>query len=349
MLKELQCGQDNISNKAEYEQENNKHAGDENEQKFKQYENIMEHVLGVLTLVLSILGTTGNVIILIIIVCNKDMRTVSNMYILNLAVSDMIYLTTEFLANSVEFNHEFSCMFFLFCFRMSVGLSVYSVAVLSIQRYRVTVNPLHVRLSSQRKWRVTLATIFGVWILAALFAIPSALSKILCFGPSMAKKNIAYYKNVVLFELFVSCFYPLCVIAFSYITTAHHLVKSACPISEETQNPQLNKRKNTAKFVAGLTFVFLISNVPFHVCSTIYIFSTDWVVYLYNSVSYFYLLNNLYFMKLISASLLLINSCLNPVALFCTGRAFRRHFKRYLTCLCKANALPTNIELKRRN
>jgi hypothetical protein len=37
-----------------------------------------------------IFGTTANVILLIIITCNKDMRTVPNMYILNLAVSDMI-------------------------------------------------------------------------------------------------------------------------------------------------------------------------------------------------------------------------------------------------------------------
>jgi hypothetical protein len=43
--------------------------------------------------VLLIFGTTGNVIIIIIITCNKDMRTVPNMCIFNLAVSDIIYLT----------------------------------------------------------------------------------------------------------------------------------------------------------------------------------------------------------------------------------------------------------------
>jgi hypothetical protein len=211
------------------------------------------------------------------------------------------------------------------------------------------VNPLHVRVSSQRKWRVTVTTIFGVWILAALAAMPSVLSKIYCFSPSMAQKNIAYYKSVVLFELFVSCFYPVCVIAFSYIMTAHHLVKSSCPISEETQIPQMNTRKNAATIVAGLTGVLLITYVPYHVCTTICIFYIDWVVYLYNSESHFYLLSNLYFMKVISAISLLINSSLNPVALFCTGRAFRRHLKRYLTCLCKANVRASTIELTKRN
>jgi len=46
--------------------------------------------------VLFIFGTTGNVILIIIITCNKDMRTVPNMYILNLAISDMIILTFLF-------------------------------------------------------------------------------------------------------------------------------------------------------------------------------------------------------------------------------------------------------------
>jgi hypothetical protein len=41
-------------------------------------------------------STTCNVILLIIIICNKDMRTVHNMYILNLAISDIIYLTLFF-------------------------------------------------------------------------------------------------------------------------------------------------------------------------------------------------------------------------------------------------------------
>ena len=257
VFKELQCVQDNISNKDEYKQKHNKHTDYENENEYKQYQNIMENVVTALGLFLSIFGTTGNVIILIIITSNKDMRTIPNMYILNLAISDMIYLTCELIANSVGFNPDFQCAFVLFGFRMSVGLSTYSVAVLSIQRYRVTVNPFHVRLSSQRTWRVVVATIIGVWIVSALFAFPSVLSKILCFSPSSGKKKLGYNKRVVVFELFVSCVYPLCVIVFTYIMMARHLVKSSFPISEESQNPKLNTRKIAAKVVVGLTAVFL--------------------------------------------------------------------------------------------
>jgi hypothetical protein len=82
------------------------------------------------------------------------MRTVPNMYIINLATSDIIYLTvlfTEACANRISdkwLQDDLICTFLPFCRRLSVGLSVYSVAVLSVQGYSVTVNHLQVRLSS---------------------------------------------------------------------------------------------------------------------------------------------------------------------------------------------------------
>ena len=160
------------------------------------------------------------------------MRTVPNMYILNLAISDIIFLTvlfSEACLNRISNNWvdgEFMCTFLPFCRRMSVGLSAYSVTMFSFQRYRVTVYPLQVHVSSQATWRVTGAKIFGVWILAVLFAVPSALSKYMCEG-ILPSSRTTYYQRVVIFELLVSCVLPLCVIAFSYITTGRHLLESS--------------------------------------------------------------------------------------------------------------------------
>jgi hypothetical protein len=344
VLEELQCVQDNVSNKDGYKQEHNEHPEDEYEQKYKQYMNIMNNVLIPLFIFLSIFGTTGNVIILIIILSNKDMRTVPNMYILNLVICDMIHLTREIVGAFVDTISLYNCTFFTFSFRTSVGLIAYSVAVLGIQRYRVTVNPLHVRVSSKPTWCVAVATICGVWIVAALFAIPSGFSKFLCFSFPKTLRYIAYYKRVVLYELYVFCVFPLLVIAFSYITTARHLFKSSSPISEGTQNPQINARKNAAKIMMGLTVVFSISYVPFHIIWAYFICNVnpnnpmtrlDFIINLFN--------------MLITTSLLAINSCLNPVAIFCTGSQYKEHLKRYLTCFCKANSPPSNIELARRN
>jgi hypothetical protein len=169
-----------------------------------------------------IFGTICNAILLIIIVCNKEMRNVPNMYILNAAVSDIIYLTvlfSEACANRISdtwLEGEFMCTFLPFCRRLSVGLSAYSASVLSIQRYRAIVDPFHVLVSSQLTWRFTVATICGLWIVAALFAVPSALSQHLCAEFTIVR-HITYYQRVVTFELLVSCVLPLCVIVFTHI------------------------------------------------------------------------------------------------------------------------------------
>ena len=302
-----------------------------------------------------IFGTISNVILLIIIISNKDMRTVPNRYILNLAISDIFYLTvlfSEACANRISdtwLQGDFMCTFLPFCSLLSVCLSAYSIAVLSIQRYRVTVNAIHVRVSSPPTWRVSAAKICGVWIVAALVAVPSALSKYQCEQFAVLI-HITYLQLLVSFELLVSCVLPLCVIAFTYIMTARHLVESSHSISEGTQNPQLKTRRNTAKIVVGLTFVFLISYVPYHAFWTyvnctrqVRIFSTkctEFSIYSNNELRYTYQ---------ISTCFLLINSCLNPVALFCTSSPLRQHFKRYLTCFCKTNYRSTDLELRRRN
>jgi hypothetical protein len=305
--------------------------------------------------VLFIFGATGNIILIIIITCNKDMRTVPNVYILNLAISDLTYLTVnlfEVFANKLfvtRLDGEFMSSFFPFCHRLSVGLTVYSVAVLSVYRYRVTVNPFIVRVPSQPTWHSTVATVCGVWILAALFAVPSAFLKYLCYEPIILG-HASYYLLVVIFELLVSCVIPLFVIAFSYIMMARHLVKMSCSMSEETQKRQVRALKNTAKVVLGLTVVFLISYVPYHTYKT-YLFVTAHLKLSEVNFTKFNCSNycNVGYTVIALRCLLLINSCLNPVALICMSFAFRRQFKHYLSCCCKTNSPSNDLELTRRN
>jgi hypothetical protein len=276
------------------------------------------------------------------------------MYILNLAISDIIYLTALFLdslkdiIDTTWLNVEIGCEFFAFCYRMSVCLTAYSVALLSLQRYRVTVNPLHVLVSSQPTWRGTGAVICGVWVLAAIFAFPATRAKYLCIV-SILLWRTSYYQHVAIFHLLVSGVFPLCVIAFSYIVTARRLVESSYSFSVETQNPQLNTRRNTAKVVLGITVVFLISYVPYHISELYLFYSIDFHNPMEKIVDELVSLYNLKYIILIPHFFLSINSCLNPAAVCCTSLAFRRQFKRYLICSCKTNSPPIIFELSSRN
>jgi len=325
----------------------NKHGNDYDDEFFKQYQLPVYAVA-------FVFGTTANVILLIIIICNKDMRNLPNMYILNLAISDIIYLTVLFSEacanrmNDMRVNDIIMCKFVSFCRRMSVGLSAYSAALYSFQRYSVTLGPTQFRDFSQPKQRSVVATFFGVWLVAALFAFPSTLTMNLCAQPSDVT-IITYYQHVVIFELLVSCVLPLIVIAFSYTMTARHFVESSRAISEGTQNPQLKTRRNVAKIVVGLTVVFVISYVHYHVFWT-YLICRHEDIILYNMKRILdYSNHKAQYMYLTSNCFLLINPCVNPEALFCTSSQFRQHLKRYLTCFCKTSFPSTDYELARRN
>jgi hypothetical protein len=125
-------------------------------------------------------------------------------------------------------------------------------------------------------------------------------------------------------------------------------MKSRFSLSE-TQNARQNSRQNTAKVVLGLTVVFLFTSAPFHIYETYLICGINLEKpfdEIFKEVNGSFKFNTVLLLRDV---LLSMNSCLNPVALFCTSRAFRRHFKRYLTCCCKTKSPPTDFELTRRN
>jgi hypothetical protein len=166
----------------------------------------------------------------------------------------------------------------------------------------------------------------------------------------MISGHTTYYLLVAIFELLVSCVIPLLVISFSYIMTACNLVEISGSMSEETQKRQVRALKNSAKVVLGLTLVFLISYVPYHVFRVYVISTADLKLSEVNLIKCIVPRDyKLGYMFIVLKCALLFNSCLNPLALICMSFAFRRQIKRYLTCCCKANSPPNDLELTRRN
>jgi Leucine-rich repeat (LRR) protein len=349
VLEKRQCLQENIKNHADYEHKRYRRAENEYERANEKSTYYEQQIIVQVYAVLFIFGISSNTILLIIIMCNKNMCTNTNMYIFNLAIADLIILTHLFSIaldemHSVKLSlvHAYIILVLsTFFYRLSVGLSAYSVALLSIYRYRVTVNHSQVRVSSQISWRAALANLRRLWIVATLFALPSAFLMIMT-PMYETLLFITYYKYVVSFEFVVFCVLPLCMIVFSYIMTARHQVNSYAFMSERSQRRQLNIRKIIKKIMLGLTVVFLTSYVPYQTLSTYSYCTFKWVS---GFVVWSY---EMWLLFEFSKFFLLINCCLNPVALFCTSRSFRKHLKRYLTCCCKAKP-PSHLELTIRN
>ncbi|GFG34947.1 hypothetical protein Cfor_10662, partial [Coptotermes formosanus] len=273
--------------------------------------------------ILFLIGTVGNTTLIIIIVCNKRMRTVSYAYILNLAVGDLLSLTMNlplYQAMVLSQNWvlgEFLCKMAVFLRPLSIGVCGFSITVLSVQRYYATLGSL--RLSTRL---TTFKIILAVWIIAICCALPSSFSVHVDHNMICTSDNIEYYRMIDLFHLLTFCVIPLCVIAAMYVMTARQLMITARRMQKEAK-----ACKTLAKVVLGLTVVFFVSFVPYHVL---------WTVILWEIIPFDLEMTYVVFM---SSCLLVFNSCFNPVALYCTSVTFRKQFQHYLLgCFRRENA-----------
>ena len=213
------------------------------------------------------------------------------------------------------------CTFLQFCRH----LSAYSVAMLSNQRCSES-------LSCPCLFTTHMACYGGysLWSMDCVFIIHCSISSL-----KMCVNIFFYVLKCFIVWLFLNPYYPvcfLCVIAFTYIITAHHFVETSWSVSEGTQNPQHKTGRNTAKIVVGLTFVFLISYVPYHAFWTYIICTAEQEISSERNFRYSSWFELQISVHVSNFNMFPFNQFLSQS---CTSSPFRQHLKRYLTCFAK--------------
>ena len=123
------------------------------------------------------LSVCGNALVMVTIVQQKWMRTVTNVYLLNLAVSDLLLIVIcmpptllGLLLRCFIFGHAF-CRLVSFLQPVSVTASAYTLAVIALERYFAICKPL-----SSRHWQTkghAVKMIALVWTIAIVSNISS--------------------------------------------------------------------------------------------------------------------------------------------------------------------------------
>jgi hypothetical protein len=264
--------------------------------------------------VLFLIGAVGNTTLIMIIACNKRMRTVSYAYILNLAVGDLLLLTMNLpIYQAIVLSQnwvlgEFLCKMAAFFHSLSIGVCGFSVTLLSIQRYYATFGSL--RLSTRM---ATFKSILAVWIIAICCALPSSFTEHVHYNMWCRSDHTEYYRMVKLLHLLAFCVIPLSITVAMYSLTARQLL-----ITARRKQTEANACKTLAKVFLGLTIVFFVSFVPYHVL---------WTLISWKIISFYFKTTYLLFA---SSCLLVFNSCFNPVSLYCTNLTSSKQFKHYL-------------------
>lgn len=155
------------------------------------------YIVPLLFLLIFVLGTIGNGTVIYIFYQHKSMRTVANVYILSLAAGDLalIFISVPFVSTIYTFESWpyglMVCKISEFARDLSIGVTVFTLTTLSVQRYTATHHPIRY-LSHKGRNTLTRANSL-IWLLSILLAAPGAYNSHLL---QFQVNSIFYFFNI---------------------------------------------------------------------------------------------------------------------------------------------------------
>ncbi|XP_040047710.1 somatostatin receptor type 5 [Gasterosteus aculeatus] len=282
-------------------------------------------ITAVVYIIVFIVGLLGNTLVIYVVIRYTKMKTVTNLYILNLALADELYiLGIPFLGTNSVLSYwpygDFLCKVYMTADAMSQFTSTFCLTVMSIDRYLAVVHPMR-----SAKWRKPqVAKIFNavVWVVSFLIVLPVTIYSNV--QEEFNACNITWPEphelQSIIFILYTSIlgfFGPLVVICLCYLLIVIK-VRSAGVRAGLTKRRK-SERKVT-RMVVIIVMVFVLCWLPF--------FTTNLVNLVYiipenNAAVYFFLVILTY-----------VNSCANPILYGFLSENFKQSFQKVL-CLQK--------------
>ncbi|KAJ8351469.1 hypothetical protein SKAU_G00229450 [Synaphobranchus kaupii] len=153
----------------------------------------MDSVRILLYVLIFLLSVFGNLLIIVVLMVNKRMRTVTNSFLLSLAVSDLMMavfcMPFTLIPNLLE-DFIFGaamCKIIAYFMGISVSISTFSLVAIAIERYSAICNPLKSRAWQTRShaYRVIAAT----WTLSFIIMTPYPIFSVLVTFPKPNKST----------------------------------------------------------------------------------------------------------------------------------------------------------------
>ncbi|XP_008486735.1 neuropeptide CCHamide-1 receptor-like [Diaphorina citri] len=317
---------------------------------FKPYSERLEtYLVPIVFAFIFVVGVLGNGTLVLIFINHKSMRNVPNIYILSLALGDLLVILTcvPFTSTVYTFESwpygESICKISESTKDISVGVSVFTLTALSADRFFAIVDPLrklHSGIGGKRATRCTILIVAAIWIFAILCAIPSmTLSYVRAFKDDTNNNTLFescypfppidgypnYPRTVIIMRFLIYYAVPLLIIACFYSLMARSLILSTknMPGELQGQTRQIRARKKVAKTVLTFVVVFAMCFFPQHFFF-LWFYINPTAPDDYNDFWHI--------LRIVGFCLGFINSCINPIALYCVSGTFRKYFQKYLFC-----------------
>lgn len=140
----------------------------------------IERLLIIIYSVIFFIGIVGNIMTIIIIKCNTNLRTITNLYLLNLAVSDLMMLICNLPLEMIEIHYREWPLSILFCRLRNICVefftcsSILTILAFSCERYFAIVHPMH--FHQLNRFHRAKSIIIIIWLISLLISVPIGFS-----------------------------------------------------------------------------------------------------------------------------------------------------------------------------
>lgn len=296
-------------------------------------DKIVQAMFFILYTMIFILGIFGNVLVCYVVFRNKAMQTVTNLFITNLALSDILLCVLAvpftplytFLGKWVF--GKIICHLVPYAQGISVYISTLTLTSIAIDRFFVIIYPFHPRM----KLSTCIVIIMSIWIFSILVTLPYGIymryndkdpSMPYCEESWPSEDFRMIFGGMTSTMQFVI---PFFIMAFCYTCVSLRL-KDRAKSKPGTKNSRKEeadreRKRRTNRMLIAMVVIFLISWLPLNAINIIndfYIPTGTW--------AYYYLC---FFMV---HSLAMSSTCYNPFLYAWLNENFRKEFKQVLPC-----------------
>ncbi|XP_059175675.1 QRFP-like peptide receptor [Physella acuta] len=296
-----------------------------------------------------LVGVLGNLLVIIVVLCVREMKTATNLCLMNLSVADLLVLIICQPSSLLEFFYEeiwlignVMCKLVNFLESFVTVASILIILMISLERFWAVYYPLKTHTSGSRS--KAMITIAVVWVIAAVAASPFLVMAHTETTPHVHKTDLVevcvmpmvhLWERIYLVCSFVLIFViPMLLLVFLYNMIIHKVISETMECKQMTESAKSQSQQNRRQLVimlVGIIVLFFVCLLPFRILGLYQVFALS----VLTPECY---LNVINFCRL----LVYINSAGNPIIYNIVSTKFRRAFHKVLRlycCCCKKRIL----------
>ncbi|XP_061185194.1 G-protein coupled receptor 83-like [Saccostrea echinata] len=307
--------------------------------------------LGISFGILGVLSLCFNSLICCIIIWNKSFHTVTNIFLANMAMSDILLVSINVPLNIIRnVTYEWNlgvvlCKALTYSLMISSYVSSFTLTAIAFDRQRVLLHPLKPRMTKQKG----VGVIFVIWAVSITLALPYGLFNSVrdmdIFVVKVKRCRSAFPKSSVMWEQYLTVFtilaqyiIPLCIIGVAYIRVIHKLWmrNQLGYVTEDQRMRQIRAKRKSIKLLIAVVVVFAVCWMPLNLYHVLTDLHPNTVTFKYDSLAFF-----------ICLWVAVSSTCINPFLYCWINPRFRNKIvSKKSCCYKKAEVAVTSEEME---